>query len=87
MSVLQPDDAVAHPDPAAEIRTLTDVIVARSGAVVAIGKRTFYGQVEADTRAAYETAGEAMTCNMAYEDAAERIETFLGKRSAVWRGH
>lgn len=31
--------------------------------------------------------GEAMTCNMAYEDAAERIETFLGKRSAVWRGH
>ena len=55
-------------------------------AAVAIGKRTFYAQVEAPVEAAYDTASEAMTCNMAFEDAVEGIDAFLGKRPAVWRG-
>jgi enoyl-CoA hydratase/carnithine racemase len=70
----------------AEIRMLTELIVARSPAVVGIGKRTFYAQMEASLEAAYDRASEAMTCNMAYEDAAEGIDAFLGKRPAVWRG-
>ncbi len=41
---------------------------------------------EAPLATAYDTASEAMTCNMAFEDAVEGIDAFLGKRPAVWRG-
>jgi enoyl-CoA hydratase/carnithine racemase len=66
------------------IRTFTDLIVARSAAAIALGKRVFYEQVDGAVDAAYRTAGNAMTCNMAYADAAEGIDAFLGKRAAVW---
>jgi len=68
-----------------EIRTFTDLIVARSVAAVSLGKRVFYEQVDAGVDAAYRTAGEAMTCNMAFADAVEGIDAFLGKRPAVWQ--
>ena len=69
----------------AEIEALADLIVARSAAAVALGKRTFYAQVEGALEHAYDVAAEAMTSNMRYEDAAEGIDAFLGKRPAVWR--
>ena len=68
------------------IASFTEVIVARSQATVAIGKRTFYRQLEAGLEAAYGVAGEAMTCNMGFEDAAEGIDAFVGKRTPEWRG-
>ncbi len=69
----------------AEVKALADLIVARSAAAVALGKRTFYAQVEGALEHAYDVAGQAMTSNMGYEDAAEGIDAFLGKRPAVWR--
>jgi enoyl-CoA hydratase/carnithine racemase len=70
----------------AEIRRFTDVILARSPAVVRIGKQTFYNQVDAPIAPAYEMAGRAMACNLSLEDAVEGMEAFLDKRPATWRG-
>jgi len=71
------DDAVTH---------LTKLILARSPAVVGIGKRAFYDQLERPLAAAYEQAGGAMTKGILLEDAAEGIDAFLQKRSPNWRG-
>jgi enoyl-CoA hydratase/carnithine racemase len=70
----------------AEVGALAELIVKRSAAAVAIGKRTFYAQVDAPLESAYDVASEAMTRNMGYDDATEGIDAFLGKRAAVWRG-
>jgi enoyl-CoA hydratase/carnithine racemase len=76
---------VATGELSAAVGSFVDLIVARSRAAVAIGKRTFYRQLEAPLDGAYDVASEAMTCNMAYADAAEGIDAFLGKRAPVWR--
>ena len=60
----------------AAIKAFTDVIVSRSAAVVALGKRTFYQQVDRGLAGAYETAGEAMACNLLDPDAAEGHRCF-----------
>jgi enoyl-CoA hydratase/carnithine racemase len=70
----------------AEIARFTDVIVARSGPVIAAGKRTFYRQIDQPIARAYEVAGETMACGMLDPDASEGIDAFLGKRPAKWRG-
>ena len=69
----------------AEVRTIVDLICARSASTIALGKRTFYQQVDAPLAGAYDVAGEAMACNMSDSDAAEGIDAFLQKRPAVWR--
>lgn len=67
-----------------EIRALAAQIAARSAATIAIGKTTFYRQIERGVEPAYQIAGEAMTCNMGYPDAAEGIDAFLEKRAPKW---
>ena len=69
----------------AEVARFTGLIAARSTAAIALGKRAFYQQVGAGLDDAYESAGEAMTCNMSFADAAEGIDAFLGKRAALWQ--
>ena len=69
----------------AAVKAFTDIIVARSPAVVALGKRAFYQQVDRGMPAAYESAGEAMACNLLEPDAAEGIDAFLGKRLPSWQ--
>jgi len=68
----------------AAIQEFTDGIKARSPAVVALGKRTFYQQIDRGLTEAYQTAGEAMACNLLDPDAAEGIDAFLGKRAPQW---
>jgi enoyl-CoA hydratase/carnithine racemase len=76
--------------PAAELDAAVQAfvadILARSGAVIAGGKRAFYDQVDRPLADAYETAGTAMTKGALLEDAAEGIDAFLQKRPAAWRG-
>jgi enoyl-CoA hydratase/carnithine racemase len=69
----------------AAVMEFTDVIVARSPAVVALGKRAFYQKIDRGLAGAYESAGEAMACNLLEPDAAEGIDAFLGKRPPAWR--
>ncbi|MGB7624113.1 MAG: enoyl-CoA hydratase [Terriglobia bacterium] len=70
----------------AEVRRFADLIMARSAAVIRLGKQTFYRQVDQSLESAYNIAGESMACGLGFEDAAEGLDAFLGKRPAVWRG-
>jgi len=70
------DAAVSH---------FTDIILARSAAVVGMGKAAFYRQIERPLEGAYETAGGVMAKNLSLEDAAEGIDAFLAKRPPAWR--
>lgn len=69
----------------AEVDKLARKILSHSGAVVGMGKRFFYEQVEKDMAGAYALASEGMACNMMLEDAAEGIDAFIGKRKPDWR--
>jgi enoyl-CoA hydratase/carnithine racemase len=68
----------------AEVAKLTGIIVARSGKVVATGKRAFYRQIEQPLAGAYALTTETMACGMLEPDAAEGIDAFLGKRAPRW---
>lgn len=70
----------------AEVARLCKVIAAKSQAVVALGKQGFYRQIEQGLEGAYDASGELMVRNMAYQDAGEGIDAFLGKRKPRWRG-
>jgi enoyl-CoA hydratase/carnithine racemase len=70
----------------AAVDELAGKILAHSGAVVSLGKRFFYDQVEKGLGDAYALAAEGMACNMMLEDAAEGIDAFIDKRKPDWRG-
>jgi enoyl-CoA hydratase/carnithine racemase len=69
-----------------EIRRFTDIILARSPATIRLGKQAFYRQIEQPVEDAYRTTSETMACNLLLDDAAEGMDAFLAKRSAVWKG-
>ena len=68
----------------AEAQALAEKIAARSGAVIALGKRTFQAQIETTLADAYRLASQAMIENLALPDAREGIAAFLEKRPARW---
>jgi len=74
--------------PAAELedhtRQVARRIVRASPAVVGIGKRTFYAQIEMDQHAAYDHTRDVMTMNAMMADAREGITAFLDKREPHW---
>ncbi len=59
---------------------LAEHIAAKSRDATAIGKRTFYRQIDRDLETAYEIAGQAMVENMAQPDTVEGIDAFVNKR-------
>jgi enoyl-CoA hydratase/carnithine racemase len=69
-----------------EVRHFTDIILARSPAAIRLGKQAFYRQVERPLEEAYRMTSETMSCNLLLDDAAEGMDAFLAKRSAVWQG-
>jgi len=70
----------------AEVDKLAGKILAHSAAVVGMGKKFFYEQVEKGLTGAYALASEGMACNMMLEDAAEGIDAFIAKRKPEWKG-
>ena len=68
----------------AEVARLTGIVVARSGKVVARGKRAFYRQMDQPLEPAYTSAGESMVASMLEPDAPEGIDAFIEKRPARW---
>ena len=51
-----------------------------------IRQASFLQPDRSSSRAAYDIASEVMACNLLLDDAAEGIDAFLQKRSAIWRG-
>ena len=70
----------------AQAQTLAGKIAARSGPVLALGKRTFQSQIETTLGDAYRIASQAMIDNLALADCAEGMAAFLEKRPPVWSG-
>jgi enoyl-CoA hydratase/carnithine racemase len=60
-------------------------ILAASSDAIALGKRTFYRQLELPEREAYGVASEAMCVNAADADAHEGIDAFLARRPPAWK--
>ena len=69
----------------AEVARFAERILKRSGAAIAIGKRSFYEQLECGMPGAYEIAGRAMVRNVLLADAVEGMDAFLKKREPAWR--
>jgi enoyl-CoA hydratase/carnithine racemase len=67
-----------------EAMKLAAAFAKRSAKTLAIGKRTFYGQIEKPLDEAYVFAGRAMVENLAERDADEGISAFLDKRTPQW---
>jgi enoyl-CoA hydratase/carnithine racemase len=65
-------------------RELAHRISEASSYTVAVGKRTFYEQVDMDERKAYGCVQDVMTENALAPDAQEGISAFLAKRAPVW---
>lgn len=64
---------------------LAETIASKSMAANAIGKKTFYNQINAPLEEAYTCASKAMVENMMIEDANEGLDAFLEKRPPNWR--
>jgi enoyl-CoA hydratase/carnithine racemase len=69
----------------AEVGRFAERILKRSGAAIAIGKRSFYEQLECGMSGAYEVAGRTMVRNVLLADAVEGMDAFLKKREPAWR--
>jgi enoyl-CoA hydratase/carnithine racemase len=67
-----------------EVARFTGIVVARSGSVIAKGKRAFYRQIERPLREAYALTSERMAGSALEPEAAEGIDAFLEKRPARW---
>ena len=61
-------------------------IASKSPLTVAIGKRTFYDQLERPVAEAYDLAARVMVENLLARDAAEGIAAFVEKRPPTWKG-
>ena len=71
----------------AEVKKLTDSILSKSPAAVAMGKQAFYKQIEMGLEGAYQLAAETMACNMMAEDAQGGIDAFISKQPMPpWKG-
>lgn len=75
---------VAPQDVLAEAMAMADKIAEKSSTTIAIGKATFYRQVEEPLGRAYDTAAEAMAANMMLADAEEGLDAFMEKRAPRW---
>jgi enoyl-CoA hydratase/carnithine racemase len=69
-----------------EATAMARLIASKSTATVAIGKETFYRQLELPLGEAYAEAAEVMVRNMLLRDAEEGIGAFIEKRQPVWKG-
>ena len=68
-----------------EIMKIAKIISSKSSVTLNIGKGAFYKQLEMTLDKAYKYTSKIMTENMMTADANEGINSFLEKRSPVWK--
>jgi len=68
-----------------EIMKIAKIISSKSSVTLNIGKGAFYKQLEMPLDRAYKYTSKIMTENMMTADANEGINSFLEKRSPVWK--
>jgi len=71
---------------AGETLALAKQIAEASPLTLALGKQSFYNQIESEEARAYHYAKEMMSLNAMTEDAQEGISAFLNKRTPKWKG-
>ncbi len=71
---------------AGETLALAKQIAEASPLTLALGKQSFYNQIESEEARAYHYAKEMMALNAMTEDAQEGISAFLNKRTPKWKG-
>ena len=76
--------AVASGGALAEAHHMAAIIASKAPAVLKIGKRAFYDQLERPLADAYREASRVMVENMLARDAEEGISAFIEKRTPVW---
>ena len=68
-----------------EIMKIAKIISSKSSVTLNIGKGAFYKQLEMPLDRAYKYTSKIMTENMMTADANEGINSFLEKRSPIWK--
>ena len=68
-----------------EIMKIAKIISSKSSVTLNIGKGAFYKQLEMPLDKAYKYTSKIMTKNMMTVDANEGINSFLEKRSPIWK--
>lgn len=68
-----------------EIAQITDVIKAKSRAVITLGKEFYYRQLDMSIEEAYQQGKQIMTENLKLDDCKEGFSSFIQKRSPVWK--
>ena len=67
-----------------EAQAMAAIIASKAPAVLKIGKRAFYDQLERPLVEAYAEASRVMVENMLARDAEEGIAAFIEKRNPIW---
>lgn len=68
-----------------EVLKVTQSITAKSRAVIELGKKFLYSQIQKDIYTAYRLGESVMTSNVALADAQEGINSFFHKKKPQWR--
>ncbi|WP_368040256.1 enoyl-CoA hydratase [Ruegeria atlantica] len=67
-----------------ETMALAELLAAKLGSAVKVGKQAFYKQLDMSIEQAYAYTGEVMAQNMMHRDTEEGISAFIEKRSPNW---
>ena len=67
-----------------ELQHICNAIASKPKAVIALGKRFYYRQIELGIKQALDEGGKVMVDNLEYKDAQEGIAAFKEKRKPVW---
>ncbi len=77
--------AVPEQDLARIVGELADTLTGKLGAVLKIGKRAFYEQLEMPVEQAYAHTGDVIVENLLYRETIEGMAAFLEKRPPDWK--
>ena len=67
-----------------EVAAICEAIISKPRAVIALGKKFYYRQLELGLTQALDEGSKVMVDNLAMKDAQDGIAAFIEKRKPVW---